>query len=398
MYQTTMRRLFVIAAFLAFSMSAASAEQRVVTNGEIRIGQTMPYSGPLSAYSVLGKAEIAYFNLVNDRGGIYGRKIKLISLDDGYVPPRTVEQTRRLVESDEVALIFSSLGTAQNNAIAKYLHAKNIPQLFLASGASKLGDISQLPKALMGIQAPFRMEARLYARHAVEKLRATKIAVLAQNDDFGRDYLAGLRDVLGSRYEQVVTVATYEVTEPTIDSQGVGWKAPERAVFLIAATPKFAAQAIRKTHEIAWKPTRFLSNVSIWISSVMEVAGMEAGIGIISTAFAKDPMDPAWSEDRGVKDWRVFMAGYARDGDIRDQNYVFGYNFAMAVEHVLKAAGNDLSPENVHKQAYSIRDLELPMLLPGIKVNTAPDDHTPVKQMQFMRFDGKQWERFGALL
>jgi len=398
MYQTTIRYLFVTAAFLAFSMSAASAEQRGVTDSEIRIGQTMPYSGPLSAYSALGKAEIAYFNLVNERGGINGRKIKLISLDDGYVPPRTVEQTRRLVESDDVALIFSSLGTAQNNGIAKYLQAKNVPQLFLASGASKFGDISQFPKALMGIQAPFRLEARLYAKYAVEKLRATKIAVLAQNDDFGRDYLAGLRDVLESRFEQIVSVATYEVTEPTIDSQVVRLKASEANVFLIAATPKFAAQAIRKAHEIGWKPTRFLSNVSIWVSSVMEVAGLEAGIGIISTAFAKDPMDLTWSEDPGVKDWREFMARYAPGGDIRDQNYVFGYNFAMALEHVLKAAGNDLSPENIHKQAYSIRELELPMLLPGIKVNTAPDDHMPVEQMQFMRFDGKQWERFGEIL
>ena len=228
MHQTTIRRLFVTAAFLAFSVSAESAEQRGVTDSEIRIGQTMPYSGALSAYSALGKAEIAYFNLVNDRGGINGRKIKLISLDDGYVPPRTVEQTRRLVESDEVALIFSSLGTAQNNAIAKYLQAKNVPQLFLASGASKFGDISQFPKALMGIQAPFRLEARLYAKHAVEKLKAAKIAVLAQNDDFGRDYSAGLRDVLESRFEQVVSVATYEVTEPTIDSQVVRLKATGR--------------------------------------------------------------------------------------------------------------------------------------------------------------------------
>src|SRR5258707_1678820 len=217
MYQIAIRSVFVTAAFLAFSMSAVSAEQRGVTDSEIRIGQTMPYSGALSAYSVLGKAEIAYFNRVNDQGGINGRKIKLISLDDGYVPPRTVEQTRRLVESDEVALIFSSLGTAQNNAIAKYLHGKNVPQLFLASGASKFGDISQFPNALMGIQAPFRLEARLYARHAVEKPSATKLAVLAQNDDFGRDYLAGLRDVLGPGFEQRVSVAaTYEVTEPTI--------------------------------------------------------------------------------------------------------------------------------------------------------------------------------------
>lgn len=398
MYQTGIRHQFAAAALLAFCASAAGAEQRGVTDSEIRIGQTMPYSGPLSAYSALGKAEIAYFNRVNDRGGINGRKVKLISLDDGYVPPRTVEQTRRLVESDEVALIFSSLGTAQNNAIAKYLQSKNVPQLFLASGASKFADVSQFPQALMGIQVPFRLEARLYARHAVEQLKAAKIAVLAQNDDFGRDYLAGLRDVLGSRFEQVVSVATYEVTEPTIDSQVVRLKASEADVLLIAATPKFAAQAVRKTHEIGWKPVRFLSNVSIWVSSVLEVAGLEASTGIMSTAFAKDPMDPALSEDGDVKEWRAFMAKYAPDGDIRDQNYVFGYNFAMALEHVLKAAGTDLSPENIRKQAYSISGLELPMLLPGIKINTAQGDHTPVKQMQFMRFNGKQWDRFGEIL
>jgi branched-chain amino acid transport system substrate-binding protein len=398
MNQPNFRHPLGMVVLLALCGSAAAAEQRGVTDSEIRIGQTMPYSGPLSAYSALGKAEIAYFNRVNDRGGINGRKVKLISLDDGYVPPRTVEQTRRLVESDEVALIFSSLGTAQNNAIAKYLQSKNVPQLFLASGASKFADVSQFPQALMGIQAPFRLEARLYARHAVEQLKATKIAVLAQNDDFGRDYLAGLRDVLGSRFEQVVSVATYEVTEPTIDSQVVRLKASEADVLLIAGTPKFAAQAVRKTHEIGWKPVRFLSNVSIWVSSVLEVAGLEASTGIMSTAFAKDPMDPALSEDGDVKEWRAFMAKYAPDGDIRDQNYVFGYNFAMALEHVLKAAGTDLSPENIRKQAYSISGLELPMLLPGIKVNTAQGDHTPVKQMQFMRFNGKQWDRFGEIL
>ncbi len=324
--------------------------------------------------------------------------MRLISLDDGYVPPKTVEQTRRLVESDEVALIFSSLGTAQNTAIAKYLQAKNVPQLFLASGASKFGDVSQFPQALMGIQAPFRLEARLYARYILSKLGQVKIAVLAQNDDFGRDYLAGLKDVIGANFDQVVTSAIYEVTEPTIESHIARLRASGADAFLIAATPKFAAQAIRKLHEIGWKPMTLLSNVSVWVSSVMEVAGLDAGVGIVSSIYVKDPMDSSWSDDSGAKEWRAFMAKYAPDGDLRDQNYVLGYNFAMALEHVLKAAGNDLSPENIRKQAYSIKDLELPMILPGIKINTGPTDHMPVDQMQFMRFNGKQWDRFGETL
>ncbi len=398
MNSITMTCVFLGVALCATTTSLQAAEQRGVTDTEIRIGQTMPYSGPLSAFGALGKAEVAYFNWVNDRGGINGRKVRLISLDDGYVPPKTVEQTRRLVESDEVALIFSSLGTAQNTAIAKYLQAKNVPQLFLASGASKFGDVSQFPQALMGIQAPFRLEARLYARYILSKLGQVKIAVLAQNDDFGRDYLAGLKDVIGANFDQVVTSAIYEVTEPTIESHIARLRASGADAFLIAATPKFAAQAIRKLHEIGWKPMTLLSNVSVWVSSVMEVAGLDAGVGIVSSIYVKDPMDSSWSDDSGAKEWRAFMAKYAPDGDLRDQNYVLGYNFAMALEHVLKAAGNDLSPENIRKQAYSIKDLELPMILPGIKINTGPTDHMPIDQMQFMRFNGKQWDRFGETL
>jgi ABC-type branched-subunit amino acid transport system substrate-binding protein len=375
-----------------------AAEQRGVTDTEIRIGQTMPYSGPLSAFASLGKAELAYFNWLNDRGGINGRKVKLISLDDGYVPPKTVEQTRRLVESDGVALIFSSLGTAQNAAIARYLQSKRVPQLFLASGASKFGDVSQFPQALMGVQTPFRLEARLYARHIGEKLGSTKIAVLAQNDDFGRDYLAGLRDVLGPEFDQRVAVALYEVTEPTIESQIVRLKATGAQAFLIAATPKFAAQAIRKTHQLGWRPLTVLSSVSIWVSSVLEVAGLDASIGIVSSTFVKDPFDPAWNEDIGVKNWRAFMTKHAPDADMRDQNYVWGYNFAMALEHVLRAAGDDLTTENIQKQAYSLRNVELPMLLPGITLKTSHDDHTPIQQMQFMRFGGTTWERFGDIM
>ena len=390
-------RALAAMALVAGTLAAHAAEMRGVTATEIRIGQTMPYSGPVSAFGALGKGEVGYFKMLNERGGINGRKINLISLDDGYAPPKTVEQTRRLVESDEVALIFSSIGTAHNTAIAKYLQGKNIPQLFLASGASKFGDIAQYPQATVGVQAPFRYEARLYVRHALAKNQDAKFAVLSQNDDFGRDYLLGLKDVLGDKYETKVTGATYEVTDPTIDSQIVKLKASGADVFVIAATPKFAAQAIRKSFEIGWRPMTFLSNVAVWISTVMIPAGLEASTGVLSTAYVKDPDDPAWANDAGVKGWREFMTKYVPEGDLHDTNYVNAYNSAMVLEAVLKACGDDLSTENILKQAYSIHDLELPMLLPGIKVNTSPTDHVPVDQMQFMRFNGKSWDRFGDL-
>ncbi|MBR0800195.1 ABC transporter substrate-binding protein [Bradyrhizobium jicamae] len=395
-----MRKAFgavVAVSVLLPSATSVAAEMRGITAGEIRIGQTMPYSGPVSAFGALGKGEVGYFRMLNERGGINGRKINLISLDDSYAPPKTVEQTRRLVESDEVALIFSSIGTAHNTAIAKYLQSKNIPQLFLASGASKFSDIAQFPQATMGVQAPFRYEARLYARHALAKNPNARFAVISQNDDYGRDYLAGLKDVLGEKYDQLVTVATYEITDPTIDSQIVKLKASGADVFVIAATPKFAAQAIRKSYEIGWRPMTFLSNTAVWISTVMQPAGVEAGTGIISTAYVKDPDDPAWKDDPGMKGWREFMTKYVPEADQHDTNYVNAYNSAMALEAVLMACGDDLSTDNILKQAYSIRNLELPMLLPGIKVNTSPTDHVPVDQMQFMRFNGKSWDRFGEL-
>jgi ABC-type branched-subunit amino acid transport system substrate-binding protein len=384
-------------ALALLAVPANAAEIRGVTATEIKLGQTMPYSGPVSAFGNLGKGEVAYFKMVNDRGGINGRKVNLISLDDGYVPPKTVEQTRRLVESDEVALIFSTIGTAHNTAIAKYLQGKKVPQLFVGSGASKFADIAQYPQATLGVQAPFRYEARLYARYALAKNPDARFAVISQNDDFGRDYLAGLKDVLGERYDERITAATYEIQDPTIDSQIVKLRSSGADVLVIAATPKFAAQAIRKVHEINWKPITFLSNVSVWINSVMKPAGLEAGTGILSTAYIKDPDDPAWKDDAGVKGWRDFMAAYAPDGDVHDANYVNAYNSAMAMEAVLKACGDDLSTENILKQAFAIKNLELPMLLPGIRINTSPTDHIPVDQMQFMRFTGTQWERFGEL-
>jgi branched-chain amino acid transport system substrate-binding protein len=384
-------------AALGWPFASMAAEMPGVTSTEIKIGQTMPYSGPVSAFGALGKGEVGYFKMLNERGGINGRKVNLISLDDGYAPPKTVEQTRRLVESDEVALIFSSIGTAHNTAIAKYLQSKNIPQLFVGSGASKFADITQYPQATLGVQGPFRYEARLYARYALAKNPNAKFAVISQNDDLGRDYLLGLKDVLGEKYDSLVTGATYEIQDPTIDSQIVKLKASGADVFVIAATPKFAAQSIRKAFEIGWRPMTFLSNVAVWVSTVMEPAGLEAGIGILSTAYVKDPDDPAWKNDAGVREWLEFMIKYVPEGDLHDTNYVNSYNSAMALEAVLKACGDDLSTDNILKQAYAIKDLELPMLLPGIKINTSPSDHVPVEQMQFMRFNGKTWDRFGDL-
>jgi ABC-type branched-subunit amino acid transport system substrate-binding protein len=392
-----LRGLTALGALVALAWPAVAAEMRGVTATEIKIGQTMPYSGPVSAFGALGKGEVGYFKMINERGGINGRKVNLISLDDGYAPPKTVEQTRRLVESDEVALIFSSIGTAHNTAIAKYLQGKNIPQLFIGTGASKFSDVAQYPQLVMGVQAPFRYEARLYVKYALAKNPNAKFAVISQNDDFGRDYLLGLKDGLGDKYDQLVTSATYEVQDPTIDSQIVKLKASGADVLLIAATPKYAAQTIRKVHEIGWQPLTFLSNVAVWVSTVMAPAGLENGIGILSTAYVKDPDDPAWKDDPGVKAWREFMIKYVPEADLHDTNYVNSYNSAMALEAVLKACGDDLSTENILKQAFSIKNLELPMLLPGIKINTSPTDHVPVDQMQFMRFNGKSWERFGEL-
>ncbi|MFO1114806.1 MAG: ABC transporter substrate-binding protein [Beijerinckiaceae bacterium] len=377
------------------ALPARAEEPRGISKTEIKIGQTMPYSGPVSAFSMLGKSEIAYFQMLNEKGGINGRKVNLISYDDGYAPPKTVEQTRKLVEQDEIAFIFSTIGTAHNTATAKYLQSKNVPQLFIGSGASKFNDLTNYPLTIMGVQGSFRSEARIYARHALKQNPNAKFAILMQNDDFGRDYLAGLRDVLGADADKRIVVATYEVADPTIDSQITTLKASGADVLIGAATPKFAAQAIRRVYELGWKPQFFMANVAIWISSVMEPAGVEKGVGIMSSAYVKDPMDPAWKDDAGLKTFLEFMNKYMAGQDWRDQNFVNGYNSAMTLEAVLRACGDDLSTANIMKQATSIKNLELPMLLPGIKVSTGPTDHMPVKQMQMMRFDGKQWVRFG---
>jgi len=378
--------------------AAALAQTPGVTATEIKIGQTMPYTGPVAAFSMLGKGEIAYFKKVNDEGGINGRKVTLISLDDGYAPPRTVEQTRKLVEQEGVAFIFSSIGTASNSAIEKYLNNANIPQIFIGSGASKFGNYKEFFWTLGGVQATFRAEARIYARQIVNADPNAKIAVLYQHDDYGRDYVIGLKDVLGDKYERMVKEATYEFTDATIDSQITTLQSTGAEFLIVAATPKFAAQAIRKVYDIGWRPTFFLSSTAIWINSVMIPAGPEKAVGIISAAYVKDPTDPTWNDDPGMREYKSFMAKYMPADDLADQNFVNAYNSAMTLVQVIRQCGDDLSRKSIMSQATNLQALELPMLLPGIRVSTSPTDYYPVKQMQLMKWNGKQWIHFGELL
>jgi branched-chain amino acid transport system substrate-binding protein len=369
-----------------------------VTDTEIKIGQTMPYTGPVTAFSTLGKGEIAYFKMLNDQGGVNGRKINLLSLDDGYAPPRTVEQTRKLVEQDGVAFIFSSIGTAANTAIQRYLNSNKVPQLYIASGASKFGNYKEFPWTIGGIQATFRAEARIYARQILKEKPNAKIAMLYQNDDFGRDYVLGLKDVLGDKYADTVKEATYEFTDATVDSQVVSLQATGADALILVATPKFAAQAIRKVYDIGWKPMFYITNVAIWISTVLEPAGVDKAVGLMSSVYVKDPADPGWDSDPDMKAWKAWMTKYMPEVDPRDQNYVNSYNSGMAIVQALKQAGNDLSRDNIMKQAANIKDLQLPMMLPGIKMNTSPTDYYPIENMQMMRWNGKQWVRYGDLL
>ena len=387
--------LFCAAGLCALAGAAWAADMPGITATEIKIGQTMPYSGPVTAFSALGKGEVAYFNKLNDEGGVNGRKIKLTSLDDGYVPPKTVEDTRRMVEQDGVAFIFSSIGTACNSAIQKYLNDRKIPQLFIGSGASKFNDPKTYPWTMPGVQATFRYEARIYTRYILKEKPDAKIAVLYQNDDYGKDYVLGIKDVLGADYDKRVTEASYEFTDPTVESQVVTLKGSGADALIVAATPKFAAQSIRKTYELGWKPMMFMSNVSIWLTSVIQPAGPEKAVGLLSSAYYKDPNDPSVADDPGILAWRGFMKKYMPDEDQNDSNFINSVGEAETIVAVLKAAGNDLSRENILKAATHIAGFVPSVMLPGIKVTTDPDNYTSVREMQLMRFDGKRWVRFG---
>ena len=365
---------------------------------EIKIGNTMPYSGPASAYGIIGKTEGAYFDMINEQGGINGRKINFISRDDGYSPPKTVEQVRQLVEQDQVLFMFSTLGTPPNTAIHGYLNDNKVPQLFVASGANKWDDPKHFPWTI-GFIPSYGTESHIYGRYILKNLPDAKIAVLYQNDDFGKDYLNGLRDALGDKAgKMIVATQSYETTDPTVDSQVVALQGSGADVLLTAAIPKFAALAIRKVYDIGWKPTHFLTSVSNSVGTVMKSAGLEKGVGIISAAFAKDPTDPQWQDTPEYKEWLAFMKKYAASANTADVQGVVGYSYGQTLVAVLKACGNDLTRENVLKQAASIHDLKLPMLLPGITISTGPDDFAPIKQMQLEKFDGTTWKLFGEVI
>jgi branched-chain amino acid transport system substrate-binding protein len=388
-------------AVLAATSSGALAQKKYdtgATDTEIKIGNIMPYSGPASAYGVIGKTEQAYFNKINAEGGINGRKINFVSYDDGYSPPKTVEQARKLVESDEVLFIFNSLGTPPNSAIQKYMNSKKVPQLFVATGATKWNDPREFPWT-MGWQPNYQSESRIYAKYILKELPNAKIAILYQNDDYGKDYVKGLKEGLGAKAaSMIVAEDSYETTQPTIDSNIVKLKSTNADVFFNVTTPKFAAQAIKKISEIGWKPVHFLNNVSVSIGSVMKPAGFENGQGIISSSYLKDASDPQWKDDAGMKGFDEFLTKYFPDGNRIDVNLMYGYTVSQGLVYVLKACGDDLTRDNIMKQAASIKGLELGGLLPGIKVNTSASNFAPISQLQLMRFKGESWERFGDII
>ncbi|HUZ30820.1 MAG TPA: ABC transporter substrate-binding protein [Xanthobacteraceae bacterium] len=365
---------------------------------EIKIGNTMPYSGPASAYGIIGKTEAAYFAMINEQGGINGRKINFISRDDGYSPPKTVEQVRQLVEQDQVLLLFSTLGTPPNVAIHGYLNDNKVPQLFVATGAEQWNNPKKFPWT-MGLIPSYGTEARIYAHYILKNLPNAKIAVLYQNDDFGKDYLNGLRAGLGDKAaKMIVATQSYETTDPTVDSQVVTLQGSGADVLMTAAIPKFAAQAIRKVYDAGWKPTYFLSSVSNSVGTVMKNAGYEKGVGIISAAFAKDPTDPQWANTPEYKEWLAFMKKYNPSANTADVQGVIGYSYAQTLVAVLKACGDNLTRENIMKQAASLHDMKLPMLLPGIALSTGPNDFAPIKKMQPEKFDGTTWKLFGEVI
>jgi ABC-type branched-subunit amino acid transport system substrate-binding protein len=367
------------------------------TDKEIKIGGISPYSGPASAYGTIGKAIDAYFKKVNAEGGINGRQVKFITVDDGYNPARTVEQTRKLVEQEEVLLLFNTLGTPPNTAIHKYMNQKKVPQLFVATGATLWGDPKGHPWT-MGWQPNYQAEGKIYAAHILETKPNAKIGILMQNDDYGRDYLKGFLDGLGDKAKSmVVRQVTYEVTDPTVDSQMVQLKDSGADTFFNITTPKFAAQAIKKAAEIGWKPVHYLNSVSNAAGAVMTTAGAENGIGVISAFYLKDPTDPQWQNSKEYKDWLAWMQKYFPGGDLKDNLNVFGYTVAQTLEQVLKQAGDNLTRENIMRQAASL-DMTLPMLLPGVNIKTGPDDFFPIEREQLARWDGKTWVLFGKVI
>ena len=400
---TTRRLAIASAAFVVFAASGGSALAQKkydtgATDTEIKIGNIMPYSGPASAYGVIGKTEAAYFKKINDAGGINGRKINFISYDDGYSPPKTVEQARKLVESDEVLFIFNSLGTPPNSAIHKYMNAKKVPQLFVATGATKWNDPKDFPWT-MGWQPNYQSESRIYAKYLLKEKPDAKIAVLYQNDDYGKDYLKGLKEGLGAKAaSMIIAEESYETTEPSIDNHIVKLKSTGADVFVDITTPKFAAQAIKKIAEVEWKPLHILNNVAASVGSVIKPAGYENSQGIISAAYLKDVTDPQWDNDPGMKEFLDFLAKDFPEGNKLDNSVIVGYGVAQTMVQVLKQCGDDLTRANVMKQAANLKDFRTEVLLPGVTINTSPTDFAPISQLQLQRFKGERWELFGDVI
>lgn len=398
------KKLSLLAAATAISLlttQTASAQKKYDTGAsdtEIKIGNVEAYSGPASAYGIIGKTEEAYFRMINESGGINGRKINWISYDDGYSPPKTVEQIRKLIESDEVFLVFNALGTPTQTAVQKYHNSKKVPQLFLATGASKWNDPKDFPWT-MGFQPSYRVEARIFAKYILKEKPNAKVAVFYANDDFGKDYVAGLKDVFGDKAASIlVAEESYETTEPSIDNHIVKLKGTGADVFVNISTPKFAAQAIKKMAELEWKPMHVMTDVSISIGSVMKPAGLDASEGVLSAGYLKDASDPQWKDDEGMKKFMAFIDKYMPGANISDSNLVYGYSAAQTMVQVLKQSGDNLTRENVMKQAASLKDFAPDTLIPGIKVNTGPADFAPIEQLKMMRFKGGQWELFGDII
>jgi branched-chain amino acid transport system substrate-binding protein len=386
-----------VVALSSFSVQAAEKKYDLgASDTEIKIGNINPYSGPASAYGITGKTIAAYFSKVNDEGGVNGRKVTFITYDDGYSPPKAVEHARRLVESDEVLLLFQTLGTASNSAIEKYLNAKKVPQLFVATGASKFSDPKQFPWT-MGWQPSYQAEGRIFAKYLLENYADGKIGVIYQNDDYGKDYLKGFKEELNNRIP-IVAELPYEITAPTIESEIVNLKASGATIVFDITTPKFAAQAIRKIGELDWHPIHYVNNISNSIGSVLKPAGLDHAKGLLSAAFYKDPTDPKWVNDPAYQAWLEFMTKYYPDGDKTNGFTVYGYLMARTMVEVLRQCGDDLTRANIIKQAASLHAVSLDMLLPGITLNTSPSDYRPIKQLQMERFDGERWELFGPVL
>jgi branched-chain amino acid transport system substrate-binding protein len=393
--------LLALCAFVTTGLPAAAPTPKQYDPGasdtEIKIGSIMPYSGPASAYGTIGKVHAAYFRMLNERGGINGRKIAFLSLDDAYSPPKTVEAARRLVERDRVLLLFQPFGTAGNQAIIKYLNAKKVPHLFVGSGAHFWNDPARYPWTI-GWTPPYPLEGALYARHLLAHHPNARIGVLYQNDDMGKDYLNGFREALGPHVRQIVAALSYETSAPTIDSQIIQLKNAGGHVFANFSTPRFAAQAVRKVHDLGWKPVHYLASVSRSIGSVLQPAGLDKSIGLVSAAYLKDATDPALAQDSAILEWSAFMAKYYPEGDRTDAYNVYAYAAAEVMAHVLRLAGDNLTRANVLRQAESLRDLQLSIALPGITLGTSPTDHAPFESLQLMRFDGRHWVNFGDIM